>query len=144
MEKNKLMTLVWAGDFLSKPVYFFIAWQQYQSGSVPDARTSLPGMIFLALGILDAIAGFLLVRDLSKSNPSFLPFYEKWVEKTPAADRTDPRFGQFAMAIGLMETTALFSLISYMVTGNAGNSLILAGIWFIFWILSRPSAGTGN
>jgi len=138
MNKNKLLNVVWIGDIFTKPIYVFIAWQQYSAGLVAPVRASSTSLIFLGIGVVAAIGGILVIRELSKRDSALLSLYSKFYRQNPGGSQGDPRFGLYTLGLGLVESSSLFALISYLMTGTLKISLIMGGVWFIAWFFSRP------
>ncbi|MBB6480431.1 hypothetical protein [Spirochaeta isovalerica] len=138
MDKKKLLTLIWIGDIFTKPIYLFIAWQQYNAGLMEPEIIPMISYIFLGVGIAAAIGGILVIRELSKRDSALFSLYSRFYSQSPGGTGGDPLFGLYTVGLGLVETSSLFALVSYLSTGALRPSLIMVGVWFVAWFFSRP------
>ena len=112
--QNQLFKLIWFVYPLTKLVYAYIA---YSSHTEIDNSFQTLCLIFLLIGIASSCISMFLSKKIYKKS-----FYENKIVSTflgnKASNREATTFTLFTMLLGLAESTALFGLVQYLMTGD--------------------------
>ena len=138
---KKLIYLVWGATALTKAIYVAMV----LIAKSPPANPSLPSHIlavFGGLGVISAIAGWLFSRQIY-TNPKFytskfaLPIYVAG-KRMPDGNWDTRLFTYSLIGLGMAETSAIFGLTGFMVTGNHEFFYAMIAICLTSWLLQFP------
>ena len=143
MNKNKqtinMMKLIWAGNIFSKGVYTFIAYNTYQNkGLTLNTNFTKENLIFLVMGILTTFIGTVIARTLFGKTQIAKKIVNKLLTASHQKDTSSAIYGVYMMALGAIETTALFGLVGFIQSVNVVFYAIMMSITVIGWIAANP------
>lgn len=132
---KKFFKLLWFGFPLSKLVYAYIAYM-----NIKEINNSLEmiNLLFMFIGIITCFTSIFFSKKIFQDNFSENKILKAFIG-TKNADELSTKFALYTMMLGLAETSALFGLVQFIITGNLIAGAMMFGFCFIAWLFNYPS-----
>ncbi len=139
---EKIYNLIWFGFPLTKLTYGFILFQSLEP-KIDSAFSFMPPYSILAiLGVISALAGITLARGFFRSTKihQLLKKYQNRDSKEKTRELfLKNNFVIYIIGLGLLEDSAIFGLVSSLMSGRNEWFFVGASLCLFGWALSKPN-----
>ena len=129
--------LVWTASILTKFIYAYIAYDEYKT--VPHLSSEFyPQLIIcLLMGIIAVLIGIYFSISAIKIDSKISKIVTKIFIKSQIENNNN-FFQVFTISLGLIETSALFGLVGFLLSYNLVFLIIMFGLSLAGWLFSYP------